>query len=234
MNRKLYLLAVVLFVSFVSLTSCSETEAVDQYANWSERNVEYLDFIASQATQDLKVNKAGKIDETLKEGDWRKIQDYRHFGDDSFKGINDYVYIHVNKVGEGTETPLYTDSVYVDYRGMLINSEVFETSYSIKDTLYTDTLFKGKPNIGGDVYQHVVYIPDPSVVIPEKMKLGNLIVGWVSAMQQMHPGDCWTLYIPFNLGYGIEDYSVGNIKIPGRSLLIFDITLDKILFQEKK
>ena len=117
MNRKLYLLAAVLFVSFVSLTSCSETEEVDAYANWEGRNVEYLDFVASQVTQDLSVDQEGKINEPLEAGDWRRIQDYRHFGNDAFKGVNDYVYIHVNKVGEGKITPLYSDSISVDYRG---------------------------------------------------------------------------------------------------------------------
>lgn len=237
MNRKLYLLAVVLFVSFVSLTSCSETEAVDKYANWSERNVEYLDFIASQVTEDLKVftreevkedeeEKVGKIKETLKAGDLRRIQDWRHFGDDSFKSINDYVYIRVNEVGNGTITPHYTDSVYVYYRGSLINDVIFDSSYGSKSAKDTITLFPGKPNgADGDVYQHIVYVPDTDILTPAKFKLGTLVVGWVTAMQQMHVGDCWTLYIPSNLGYG----TAGSGDIPGGSLLIFDVTLGKIL-----
>lgn len=230
MNRKLYLLAVVLFVSFVSLTSCSETEAVDKYANWSERNAEYLDFIASQATQDLSVytegENRGKIAEKLKAGDWRRIQDWRHFGDDSFKSVNDYVYIHVNEAGEGTVTPHYTDSVYVYYRGSLINDVVFDSSYGTKNAKEEITLFPGKPNgADGDVYQHIVYVPDTDILTPAKFKLGTLVVGWVTAMQQMHVGDCWTLYIPSNLGYG----TAGSGDIPGGSLLIFDVTLGKIL-----
>lgn len=230
MNRKLYLLAVVLFVSFVSLTSCSETEAVDKYANWSERNVEYLDFIASQVTQDLSVytegENRGKIAEKLKAGDLRRIQDWRHFGDDSFKSINDYVYIRVNEAGEGTVTPHYTDSVYVYYRGSLINDVVFDSSYGTKSAKEEITLFPDKPNgADGDVYQHIVYVPDTDILTPAKFKLGSLVVGWVTAMQQMHVGDCWTLYIPSNLGYG----TAGSGDIPGGSLLIFDVTLGKIL-----
>lgn len=230
MNRKLYLLAVVLFVSFVSLTSCSETEAVDKYANWSERNVEYLDFIASQVTQDLSVytegENRGKIAEKLKAGDLRRIQDWRHFGDDSFKSINDYVYIRVNEAGEGTVTPHYTDSVYVYYRGSLINDVVFDSSYGTKSAKEEITLFPDKQNgADGDVYQHIVYVPDTDILTPAKFKLGSLVVGWVTAMQQMHVGDCWTLYIPSNLGYG----TAGSGDIPGGSLLIFDVTLGKIL-----
>lgn len=233
MNKKIYLLAVVLFVSFVSLTSCSETEAVDKYANWEARNTEYIDFVASQVTQELKVytegpNK-GKIAETLKKGDWRRIQDYRHFGETGFNGVNDYVYIHVNKdneVGKDAITPVYTDSVYVYYRGSLINDVVFDSSYGTKS--YTDKfpLFPGKQDTeDGDVYQHIVYVPDTEILTPAKFKLSSLITGWITAMQQMHVGDCWTIYIPSNLGYGPS----GSGDIPGNSTLIFDVTLGKIL-----
>lgn len=226
MNKKIYLLAVVLFVSFVSLTSCSETEAVDEYANWEARNAEYIDFVASQVTQDLKVNEAGKIDETLKVGDWRRIKDYRHFSESGFNGVNDHVYIHVNEVGNGTITPVYSDSVYVYYRGTLINDVVFDSSYGTKGAKDEITLFPGKePSADGDVYQHIVYVPDTDILTPSKFKLSSLIVGWITAMQQMHVGDCWTIYIPSNLGYGTS----GSGDIPGNSTLIFDVTLGKIL-----
>lgn len=234
MNRKLYLLAVMLFVSFVSLTSCGETEAVDEYANWQARNVEYLDFVALQASQDLSVytkgENKGKIAEPLKVGDWRKIQDYRHFGESSFKSVNDYVYIHVNKVGKGDATPLFSDSVYVYYRGTLINDVVFDSSYGTKNAEDKITLFPDKPNeADGDVYQHIVYLPDTEVLTPAKFNLSGLVVGWITAMQQMHVGDCWTIYIPSNLGYG--DASSGSI--PGGSTLIFDVTLGKIVKSKK-
>lgn len=219
MNNKLYLLAVVLFVSLFSLTSCSETEQVDEYSNWQTRNQEYLDFIATQVD--------GEDLSDLKVGDWRKIKNYQH---ETASGVNDYVYIRVNEVGSGAVSPLYTDSAYVDYRGLLINDKVFDSSYSTKDTLSTVTLFKGKPDSDGNVYQHIVYIPDTEVTVPSKFVVSEVVVGWTTALQKMHVGDCWTIYIPADLGYGAS----GKGSIIGHSLLIFDVTLDKIAPPKKK
>ena len=52
-------------------------------------------------------------------------------------------------------------------------------------------------------------------------RLRELIQGWVIALQQMHPGDRWELYIPAELGYG----RLSQPGIPGGSTLIFDIEL---------
>ncbi|MDE5795056.1 MAG: FKBP-type peptidyl-prolyl cis-trans isomerase [Muribaculaceae bacterium] len=52
-------------------------------------------------------------------------------------------------------------------------------------------------------------------------RLKDLIEGWIIALQQMHIGDKWELYIPAEKGYG--KYSQAGI--PGGSTLIFEIEL---------
>lgn len=52
-------------------------------------------------------------------------------------------------------------------------------------------------------------------------RLSELIEGWIIAMQQMHVGDKWELYLPAEMGYG--KYSQPGI--PGGSTLIFEIEL---------
>ena len=52
-------------------------------------------------------------------------------------------------------------------------------------------------------------------------KRGDIIVGWIIAMQQMHIGDKWELYIPAEMGYG----KFSQPGIPGGSTLIFEIEL---------
>lgn len=52
-------------------------------------------------------------------------------------------------------------------------------------------------------------------------RLRELIQGWIIALQQMHPGDRWELYIPAEMGYG----RLSQPGIPGGSTLIFDIEL---------
>ncbi len=56
---------------------------------------------------------------------------------------------------------------------------------------------------------------------PIAMRLSDLIDGWIVAMQQMHVGDQWELYIPAEMGYG--KYSQPGI--PGGSTLIFEVEL---------
>lgn len=52
-------------------------------------------------------------------------------------------------------------------------------------------------------------------------RLRDLIRGWITALQQMHKGDRWEVYIPAEQAYG--KYSQPGI--PGGSTLIFDIEL---------
>ena len=57
--------------------------------------------------------------------------------------------------------------------------------------------------------------------VPLACRLRDLIEGWIIAMQQMHIGDRWEVYIPAELGYG----KFNQPGIPGGSTLIFDIEL---------
>ena len=52
-------------------------------------------------------------------------------------------------------------------------------------------------------------------------RLRDLIPGWIIAMQKMHVGDRWEVYIPAEQGYGKRSVP----GIPGGSTLIFDIEL---------
>ena len=57
--------------------------------------------------------------------------------------------------------------------------------------------------------------------VPLVCRLCDLIEGWIIAMQQMHIGDKWELYIPAEMGYG----KFSQPGIPGGSTLIFEIEL---------
>ena len=52
-------------------------------------------------------------------------------------------------------------------------------------------------------------------------RLRELIPGWIIALQQMHIGDKWELYIPAEQAYG----RLNQPGIPGGSTLIFEIEL---------
>lgn len=52
-------------------------------------------------------------------------------------------------------------------------------------------------------------------------RLRELIQGWIIALQQMHPGDRWEVYVPAEMAYG----RISQPGIPGGSTLIFDVEL---------
>lgn len=56
---------------------------------------------------------------------------------------------------------------------------------------------------------------------PIAFRLRDLIEGWTIAIQKMHVGDRWELYLPAEMGYG----NISQSGIPGGSTLIFDIEL---------
>ncbi len=57
---------------------------------------------------------------------------------------------------------------------------------------------------------------------PASFAVNAVIPGWTEALQLMHPGDKWTIYVPAKLGYGSQ--AVGDLIKPN-STLIFDIEL---------
>lgn len=57
---------------------------------------------------------------------------------------------------------------------------------------------------------------------PLSIPCGGVIRGWTEALQLMHIGDKWKVYIPSELGYG--DRGAGA-DIPGGSTLIFEMEL---------
>lgn len=60
---------------------------------------------------------------------------------------------------------------------------------------------------------------------PLAIRLSDLIQGWIIALQKMHVGDRWEIYIPAEMGYGKRPLP----GIPGASTLIFDIELLSVM-----
>jgi FKBP-type peptidyl-prolyl cis-trans isomerase len=57
---------------------------------------------------------------------------------------------------------------------------------------------------------------------PLSIPVGGVIRGWTEALQLMHIGDKWKVYIPSELGYG--DRGAGA-DIPGGATLVFEMEL---------
>ena len=119
------------------------------------------------------------------------------------KEVNDYVYCKVLESGDGI-SPFYTDSVSANYRGQLIPL--------LEGTVVTfDQSYKGELN--------------KETAVPVTFAMKGVIAGWTIALQEMREGDRWEVYIPSDLGYGLD----GSNSIPGYSTLCFDIHLVKVI-----
>lgn len=56
---------------------------------------------------------------------------------------------------------------------------------------------------------------------PEAFRLNEVIEGWQIALQRMHIGDRWIVYIPYAMGYGKRSSG----PIPAFSTLVFEVQL---------
>ena len=56
---------------------------------------------------------------------------------------------------------------------------------------------------------------------PDALRLSDVIEGWQVALQKMHVGDKWIIYIPYTLGYGNKNTD----SIPAYSTLVFEVEL---------
>ena len=171
----------LLSLLLLSYTACSEDDSVtDEYANWQERNEEMIDLWASNGLQKIRV----------------------FTQDNTTPGNNDdYIYVQVLEVGEGTESPLYTDTARVAYRGRIIPTTSYADGYVFDETYL------------GDFSWHTAGMSTFAV--------NAMVTGFSTALMNMHKGDHWRVYIPYKLGYG----TTSTNSIRGYSNLVFDIAL---------
>jgi FKBP-type peptidyl-prolyl cis-trans isomerase len=59
---------------------------------------------------------------------------------------------------------------------------------------------------------------------PATFNVGEVVTGWIEALQLMREGDKWMIYLPSELGYGEQ----GSGQIPPNSVLVFEIELIKV------
>jgi FKBP-type peptidyl-prolyl cis-trans isomerase FklB len=155
-------------------TSCEETAEVDEYANWKERNIAFIDSIAAMAEADA-------------DGEWMRILSFKLNntdvnGNPADFDNEDYIYCQIIEKGTGAVSPKFTDTVQVNYRGRLI------PTLSFPEGKVFDQSYKGAIN--------------PATAVPAKFSVGGVIVGWSTALQHMVKGDIWRVYIPADLAYG--------------------------------
>ena len=167
--------------TFLPLLSCSESEdeVTNEYANWQTRNEAYIADIA------------------------KKCQRVKVFTkDQQAEGpVSDYVYYEVLEQGEGGESPYYSDTVRISYRGRLIPTTSYPEGF-VFDQTYTGQFSWQTTGVSTSL-------------------TNGFVDGITTILQHMHRGDRWRVYIPYQLGYN----TTKKDNIPVYSTLIFDIAL---------
>lgn len=185
------------------LTSCSEADdTVNEYENWQQRNETFFAARYQEAKDSIAAGKSN----------WQLVRVFSKMSDD-ICSPTDYVIVHkatpaadsgAAQYSTTGETPEYTDSVQLHYRGRLMPSVSYPDGFQFDATWYGEY--------------------DLNSMIPQNMKVAGLVVGLSSAIMQMHVGERWEVCIPYRLGYNTADI----VDIPPYSTLIFDVTLHAI------
>lgn len=172
----------------ICMLSCSEeTEDDNEFANWQQRNDDFFNDIYVTALNS-------------KDGTWKIIRNYT-YNDSVNIDVTDNIVVKVLKEGTGSGSPIYTDSVLLDYRGRLIPTRSYKDGYVFEQS------YSGEY--------------DPATAKPVKFMAGQTVDGFATALQHMHIGDRWLVYVPYKIGYG----SVSNGSVPAYSTMIFDLAL---------
>lgn len=124
---------------------------------------------------------------------WKIFKSYS-IADSSKSPDTDFIIANVQTAGSGSGCPLFSDSVRVRYSGRLLPSKSYTDGY-VFDTINNDGV--------------------------ADFKVSTRTTGFATALQHMHIGDVWEVYVPWTLGYGES----GANSIPGWSVLRFRIQL---------
>lgn len=166
----------------------------------SEENTEEEEYADWQSRNELFLASVA-TDSMKSSGSWERFKKYSL--DQTTEGkVSDYVYVKkLDHSGTSTVMPNFTDSVRVIYQGRLLPSKSYAQGYPFDGT------------VSGEYSVRTAYT--------SRQLVGGMSDGYCTALQHMTVGDHWRIYVPSELGYGAS----GTTKIPGYSVLIFEVTL---------
>ncbi|MBE6288301.1 MAG: peptidylprolyl isomerase [Mediterranea massiliensis] len=186
-------------------TACEEVEEVSEYDNWQERNEAFIDS--------LEIAAAGSLVATVEQAKQVPVGKLFAIKVSSVStDINSY-YIYCKKLTANPEgvRPYYTSSVTTYYYGTDILGKRFDGNFTGYSAIEQGNL---------DGSQRMPTPFDSPTTFP----VNGLIAGWTTALQYMHSGERWMMYIPWQCAYGSEDSGT----ILAYSALTFDVILNDV------
>ena len=200
MKERIHFLSLITVLTLL-VTACSESDKQDEFHDWKSRNEAYVDSLAGIVGR---YESSGVTYSNAKPGDMFRILSYKLDPAKSW-GIQDYTYCQLITKGSGSESPVYSDSIRINYRGRLIPTPEHPSGYTFDQSYKTEKL-------------------DPEVNVPAPFLLSDLVNGMISSISYMRVGDVWRIHIPYSLGYS----KTKKDDIPAYSTLVFDVHLVSI------
>ena len=196
----------LLVLPLLGLLSCEDNIGnEEEYENWKATNQKAFSQRMSEARTAIAEAKAAYGDQWMDHCAWRLYRTYAQ--DDRVAGTAaDSICVRVIAAGPAGDSPLYTDSVAVNYMLRLQPS----TSYS-----------EGKVVDYSGPFPSAESVFHPDFAQPTRFLTSNTAEGFTTALLHMRPGDRWEVFIPQELGYG----STASSKLPAYSMLTFDMQL---------
>lgn len=207
MNKCLLYLSLFLFLS-VGFAACDEVEEVGEYDNWEPRNTAFIDSIhALAASRLLPLNAAQEEADKFEPGEMFGLETTA-----STTAGKQYVYCKKIVKNTAGAVPVYTNTVETHYYGTLITGDSFQGTfegYGATDRGVLDAETKAPTAFDS----------------PRQFSVSGAYwgTGWVSALQYMHVGERWMLYIPYQSGYG-----TGTSSLLENSAFTYDLQLESI------
>lgn len=198
MKGKIRLFSIAL-TALILATACSEAGKEDEYHDWQARNEAYTDSLAQVVEA---FEKRGVNIDNAAAGDMFRILSYKLDPSVTDWEPGYYVYCKLVQKGNGNASPIYSDSISINYRGRLIPTSEHPEGYVFEQTYKTAQI-------------------TPESNVPGSLVLSELVSGMVTAISHMKTGDIWRITIPYKLAYG----NVKKSSIPAYSALIFDLHL---------
>ena len=185
----------------MALSSCSETDdSQAEFEDWQARNEAYYKEIYTRAKANA-------------DGTWRVLHNWS-YNDGVATAPTDHIAVKVLTAGTGSGSPLYSDSARVSCVGRLIPSTSYADGYAFVRT------YAGKfnPNTVASIN---IGVHGTFGKATRNFTPYSVPDGLTTALMNMHIGDRWLVYVPYQLGYGVRTSNY----VPAYSTLIFDISL---------
>ena len=188
--KKSFLYLAVAGLALGMMASCKEEDdTYDAYVDWPARNAEYFTQVAAEARDSIAEAKRLHGDQWEAHCNWRMFKSTT-----KVQGVpgalTDSICVYIERRGEGTESPTWSDTVRVNYRGFLMPTQnIVNGEWREERTVFSQSFM-------GEL--------DNDIAVPAKMGVSTVVAGFATALQYMHEGDVWWIYIPSELGYGSQ------------------------------